>query len=177
MKKIAVCCAVALAAVMSFVTGCKSIPTNDKMYAISESVGKAAGFAIELSQVKQEVKDGIIQVLDIASATVPATNETFVAKWTPIVEAEVQKLVDAGKVTAEQGTVIKHAMYVVCEGIDLVFVRYPVAKQYQELVSASVDGFCAGFKSVVKAAFTVSPDFDQEAYTYLKMKAATYNAK
>lgn len=178
MKKFITCLAIVIMSAFAFVTvGCKSIPSSDTIYAVSESIGKTAGFAIELSKTKQEVKDGIIQVLDIISATVPGTNDTFVTKWMPIAETEIQKLIDAEKVTAEEGKVIKHAIYVACEGIDLVFVRYPIAKQYKDLVSAAVDGFVTGFKSVVKATFAVTPDFDAEAYTYLKMKSATYKDK
>lgn len=178
MKKLAKLFMIAAVSAVAFMfSGCKSVPSTDSMYAISSSIGKTAGLAVELSKASQEVKDGIVKVLDIASATVPATNETFVAKWTPIIETEVQKLIDNGKVTAEEGKVIKHAMYVACEGIDLIFIRYPVAKQYKELVSAAVDGFCTGFKSVITTTFAVSPDFDQEAYTYLKMKSAMYKAE
>ena len=169
MKKVVIIAAAAALAL----AGCKhEPPTPERMYAISEGVGTAAGLAVELSKTKQEVKDAITTVLNIATNTVPGTNETFVAKWTPLIAVEVKKLVDAGKIDAAQGELAKGALYVACEGLDLVFVRYPKAKSYENLVSAAVDGFVKGFNSVMAPTFRAPASVDQEALDYLKKKAA-----
>lgn len=175
MKKI-VCSAMAVA--MFALAGCKTPPSEATMYGASEAIGRTAGYAVELSKTKQEVKDGIIQVLDVASAVTPKTNETFVVAWTPIVEEVVAEFQKEGKVDATEAMLIKSASLVACEGIDYVFIRYPEAKKYQNLVSAAVDGFVTGFKAVVKSnGFSVDPAFDQDAYNYLKMKMAARKEK
>ena len=166
-----------LASAAIFMAGCdREPPTVERMTAISKAVGKTAAVAVELSKTKQEVRDGIAQVLDIVSKVVPAENETFAEKWAPIVNEEVDKLVEAGKLSDAQAVLVKNALYVACDGIDLIFVRYPKAKEYQELVSAAVTGFCDGFNSV--ASFAVAPDeLDADAMKYLKGKIKARSAK
>ena len=175
MKNIVIAAAGALALL---VAGCNKIPTVERMTTISKAVGKTAAVAVELSKTKQAVKDGITQVLNVVSNTVPGVNETFVAKWTPLIDAETQKLVDAGKLDAASATLVKGALYVACDGIDLIFVRYPKAKEYQELVSAAVTGFCDGFNSVMTPTFSAKPgELDTEALEYLKGKIKARQAK
>ena len=169
MKRIMIMIAAAAVAL----AGCKHTPpSQERIHAISVGVGKAAALAVELSKTKQEVKDAIAQVLATAREVVPAVDETFVSKWTPLVDAEVAKLVEAGKLDKASGELVKGALYVACEGIDLVFVRYPEAKKYQNLVSAAVDGFCDGFGNGFAATCAADGTVDKDALEYLKKKAA-----
>lgn len=162
--------AVALAACAALFMGCEpKVPTVERMTAISTAVGKAAGMAVELSKTKTEVKEAILQVLDVASAVVPGEGETFADAWRPIIDEEVGKLVEKGKISAAEGAIAKQVMYVASEGVDYIFKKYPKAKEYKELVSAAVAGFAAGFKSVV--VVDEARDFDAEAYEYLNAKA------
>lgn len=179
MKKFILSFAAAACAIALAVTGCKSVPEVDTIYSVSKSVGKVAGVVVEFSDMKQEVKTSVMNVLDIISEAVPATNETFVAAWMPFAKAEIAKLVADGRLTSNEGAVVERAVYVVCEGIDLVFVRYPVAKQHKDLVSAAVDGFVTGFKSAVKMSLKADApyDFDIEAYMHLSTKRDTYQGK
>ena len=173
MKKIitsTICAAIAVVAT-ALICGCEpTVPTVEKMTNVSTAVGKAAGYAVELSKTKTSVKEGIISVLDITSKVVPETNETFAVTWEPVINEEVEKLVDNGKISEDEASIVKQTLYVASEGIDYVFSRYPEAKTYQELVSAAVAGFNTGFRSVVKFAVGQESDYDKEAYEFLRAK-------
>lgn len=151
-------------------SGCKSLPSEDTLRATASSIGRAAGYAVELSKAKTEVKEAIITVLDVVAKAVPETNQTFIAAWKPLIDEEIGKLVTAGKLKETDAALVKSALYVACDGIDLLFTRYPKAKAYANLVSAATDGFISGFKSVVTFSASVKADYDQEAYEILRKK-------
>ena len=163
----------AVVTAVAVLTGCDKLPTPEKMTTISTAIGKTAGYACELSKTKTEVKEAIANVLDIVSKVVPGEGQTFAEAWTPVIAEELQKLVDAGKLDEAGAKVAKLALSVACDGIDYVFVKYPKAKEVKELVSAAVVGFVNGYKSVVKTDLAVGekPEIDEEAYTYLKLRA------
>ena len=114
-------------------------------------------------------------MLDIASTAVPTNGQTFVEAWTPVIDVELKKLVDAGKIDAAGAQVAKVALGVACQGIDYVFIKYPKAKEGKELVSAAVTGFVTGYKSVVTDALKAGekPEIDEDALKYMKSKMAT----
>jgi len=169
-----------LASVMAFITGCNDTPSVEKITTVATAVGKTAGLACELSKTKTEVKEAIATVLNAVQAVVPASGQTFVDAWTPIIEVEVNKLVEAKKIDAASATIVKAALTVACEGIDYVFVKYPKAKDTKELVSAAVTGFINGYKSVVTPTTKSAPgekiEVDEEAMKYLKDKIAKRTA-
>lgn len=151
-------------------TGCKNIPSEDTIRATSESIGRAAGYAVEIGKTKTEVKDAIVKVLDIASKVTPATNQTFISAWKPLIDEEVGKIVAGGKLKEEDAALVKNVLYVACDGVDLIFVKYPKAREYQNLVSAAVGGFVNGFKSVVASGDGSRAEYDKEAYETLRKK-------
>ena len=156
-----------------FMVGCdKKLPTPERMNAIATAVGKTAGYVCELSKTKTEVKEAIANVLDIASKVTPDPDQTFVDAWMPIVDEEIAKLVEAGKLDKAGAAVARVALNVACEGLDYVFTKYPKAKEVQELVSIAVSGFVDGYKSVVNFAANETIDLDKDAYDYLKAKLA-----
>lgn len=157
-----------------FIAGCKEEITVERMTTISTVIGRTAGYACELSKTKKEVKDAIAQVLDIASKVVPAEGQTFVEAWTPIIDAELNKLVEAGKIDAASAQIAKAALGIACQGIDYIFIKYPKAKNAKELVSAAVSGFVNGYKSVVTTSLAAGAkvEIDEDAYKYLKSKMA-----
>ena len=155
---------------MAFVMGCKSIPSEETIRGTAESIGRAAGYAVELGKTKTEVKEAIIKVLDVAAKVVPETNQTFIATWKPLIDDEVSKLVAAGKLKDVDAALVKNALYVACDGVDLVFTRYPKAREYKNLVSAATGGFVTGFKSVVSFASGERADYDKNAYEILRSK-------
>lgn len=159
-----------IAAVAVLVAGCKHTPSEDTIRATAESVGRAAGFAVELSRTKTEVKDAILAVLDEAVKVAPKPGQSFAEAWRPIVDEEIGKLVAAGKLKEEDAALVKKILYVACDGVDLVFVKYPKAKEYANLVSAAVNGFAKGFKSVVSLAASPKAAYDEDAYKVLKAK-------
>lgn len=164
---------VAMAAASIGIVGCDKLPTVERMTTISTVIGKTAGYACELSKTKTEVKEAIANVLDAVSKAVPVEGQTFVEAWSPLIDEELKKLVEAGKLDEASAHVAKLALSVACDGIDYVFVRYPKAKDVKELVSAAVVGFVGGYKSVVKMGFASAEklDIDEDAYTYLKLRA------
>ena len=157
-----------------FIAGCDKTPTVEKITTISIIIGRTAGYACELSKTKTEVKEAIAKVLDIASTAVPTNGQSFAEAWTPVIDGELKKLVDAGKIDAAGAQVVKVALGVACDGIDYVFIKYPKAKEGKELVSAAVTGFVAGYKSVVTDALKTGEklEIDEEALRYLKSKMA-----
>ena len=164
----------ALVAVTALFSGCDKLPTVERMTTISTVIGKTAGYACELSKTKTEVKEAIANVLDIVSKVVPDEGQTFAEAWSPLVDEELKKLVEAGKLDEAGAQVAKLALTVACDGIDYVFVKYPKAKEVKELVSAAVAGFVDGYKSVVKMSLATGekPEIDEDAYKYLKARMA-----
>ena len=169
------------AATVIFMVGCDKTPSVEKMTTISTVIGRTAGYACELSKTKTEVKEAIAKILDVASSAVPTNGQTFAEAWTPIIDAELAKLVEAGKLDATGAKVAKIALGVACDGIDYVFVKYPEAKEVKELVSAAITGFVGGYKSVVTCddcvdcvvkAGAAKPEIDEEAYRYLRSRMA-----
>lgn len=152
------------------ITGCKSLPSEEVIRGTAASIGRAAGYAVELGKTKAEVKEAIIKVLDTAAKVVPETDQTFIAAWRPLIDDEVAKLVADGKLKDDEAALVKSALYVACDGIDLVFTRYPKARDYKNLVSAATGGFVTGFKSVVSFTGGVRADYDKDAYEILRKK-------
>lgn len=165
--------------VMSF-SGCDKLPSEEKIYTLAKSVGFAAGECVDLAQTSAEDRNAILAVLDVIDDVVPQTNQTFEAAWKPLIDTTVDKLVAEGKIRdAKAGLIIKEALYVATKGLDYMFeVRWPAAKQYQNLVSAGVRGFTEGFKTVIKpsnvmaaAKFEYDEDEFNAAKTWLKANA------
>jgi hypothetical protein len=169
MKKILFTIMAAMACVF---TGCNNTPSVERMTTIATAIGKTAGVACELAKTKTEVKEGITIVLNAVQAVVPTNGQTFVEAWTPIIEIELQKLVDAGKINAAGSSIAKFALGAACEGIDYIFIKYPKACDAKELVSAAVTGFVNGYKSVIGLAHGAKDDIkvDEEAMKYIKAK-------
>lgn len=163
------------------ICGCKKDPPSVETVAqAATAVGKAAGYATQLISDKQLVSTIVTVVVNV-SAIVPATNDTCVSIWTPVVEAELKKVVDAGKLTDSQADLAKAAILLAAEGVDY-YCKYkldPTWKTYTELLNVAVKNVCSGFvtvvenKAVMTAPFGQNTDsYDKEAYKYLSAKAA-----
>lgn len=162
--------AATIAVCAMLIAGCKSLPSEEVIRGTASSIGRAAGYAVELGKTKAEVKEAIIKVLDAAAKVVPETDQTFIAAWRPLIDDEVAKLVADGKLKDDEAALVKSALYVACDGIDLVFTRYPKARAYKNLVSAATGGFVAGFKSIVNFAGGGRAGYDEDAYEILRKK-------
>ena len=85
----------------------------------------------------------------------------------------VAKLIADGKIDQGIGTISLAAFSIAVKGLDYLFdVRYPKAKQYEELVTAAVSGFTDGFLSVFKPVNDEKSaqkyKADEAAYKWLK---------
>lgn len=165
--------AIVAAAMAAFMCGCDELPSVEKMTAISTTIGKTAAYACQLASIDEHVKEEILNVLDIASKVVPEAGQTFTDAWAPVIDEELKKLVEKGKLDDSTSAIAKLALTAATEGLDYVFVKYPKAKDVKELVGAAVDGFIAGYKSIAPlGARNASSDIDEDAYKYLKAKLA-----
>ena len=177
-KKLKSLVACMLAMLMSlFIVGCNDddqLPTVEKVTTISTIVGRTAGYACELSKTKTEVKESISVVLNVVSNVVPEVGKTFTETWSPIIDTELNKLVEAKKLDASGVAVAKIALKAATEGIDYLFnVKLPKARDVKELVSAATTGFISGYRSVVTAALAAEraiPEIDEDALKYIKAK-------
>lgn len=174
MKKILIMFMSAIALVAG---GCKSLPTVDMMETTAVAVGKAAGYVANQAKIDDKSREVVIEIMIRASAVVPGVDQTFVDAWTPIASEVTAKMVEDGKIDAGQAALVNGAFNVACKGLDyLVTVRYPKAKQYENLVSAAVKGFSSGFLEVFKPANGVLAvplvDYDKEAYEFLSAAKA-----
>ena len=168
------------AAIMALFAGCKTLPSSGTVYALSEAIGMAAGKACELAMANKHFDDKTrtttLTILNVLEETIPLTNETFTAKWTPVVNELVAKFIEDGKIDAPQGELIKLAMGMVTSALDYEFdVRHPKWKAYQDIVSAAVHGFVAGYTYVIKpvnaermAVPLVEREYDVDTYEFLK---------
>lgn len=167
---------IAAVACMVTVVGCKSVPTDSQMYTTSYAVGATTGLIADMTKIDDTTRNAVIDIVNIVDTCVPATNQTFTEAWTPIAAAHIAKLVEAGKIDAGQGILIAKTFDIACNGIDYLFnVRYPQARQYQDLVEAATHGFCDGFlitfkPSNVTCATTTPVEIDQATYKYLSKK-------
>lgn len=174
MKKIL---AIALAA-MACLVGCdKEIPSAEKVAATANAIGKAAGYATQIAADKDTISN-IVVIVGKVQAVVPATNDTFVSAWTPVVEAEVAKLVEAGKLTEEKALLVKTASLLAAEGVDYLFKMNPTWKNYTDISAVAVKSLCEGYTSVLEKKTTMaapygmdSDDYDKAAYEYFIKKA------
>lgn len=165
----------AIALALGFGTvGCKSLPTSESMYTTTHAIGVATGMVANGTEIDDASRNAVCDIVNEVAKCIPDTNETFSAAWTPIAKEHTDKLIAEGKLSTTQGVLVMQAFSIAVSGIDYVFeVRYPNAKQYKELVSASVNGFTDGFLTVFKSVDVSnqrgrSVIFDIEAYEWLK---------
>lgn len=176
MKRLTTSIVLAALCVISAV-GCKSLPTDDKMYVSSYAVGASTGLIADMTKIDDTSRDKVIDIVNIVNTHVPQTNETFTEAWTPIADSYIERLVKSGEIDVGQGILISKTFDIICNGIDYVFiVRYPKARQYQELVEAATHGFSDGFLDTFKpvnALFSTGDrtiEIDKDVYKYLSTK-------
>lgn len=162
--------------------GCKSIPSASSMEKTSKAVGAAAALVANQTKMSDAQCEAVVSAMKQVRECVPAAGQSFDEAWTPIAKATVQKFVDEGKITKLEGDIVLMAFSVAVKGVDYIFdVRYPKARQYEELTRAAVGGFCDGFLAyfncggcsdcTVRSAKDADL-VDEEAYEYLKARLA-----
>lgn len=158
------------------IAGCNPTPTAEKIASVSKLAGTSAAMVVNMTKIDEQSKAVVIEIMDKVEMTIPQTNQTFTEAWTPIAKEHVGKLISDGKINDVQGQLILSGFSIACNGIDYIFdVRYPKAREYKELLEAAVHGFIGGYKSVYSTSSlksgSASPEYDKEAYDYLKSKA------
>lgn len=170
----------ASAAAMLALAGCKSIPTPEAMKATSTAVGAAAGLVANETKIDDKARNAVIEIVGKVSSVTPDKGQTFEDAWTPVAKEVVAKLIAEGKLDDGTGQLALMAFGIAVKGIDYIFdIRYPKAREYEELVAAAIKGFTEGFLSTftpangdaVRATIP-SPAPDEEALKWLREKAA-----
>lgn len=170
-------CAGVLATAIMVCPGCKSLPTADVMRATATSIGYAAGIVANETKIDDKARNTIVEVMNAVAIVVPQEGQTFDEAWTPAAKGIVAKLIAAGKIDERGGTIALTAFGVAVKGVDYIFtVRYPKAREYEELVAAAVSGFADGFLTVFKPvdgeeAKSAKIKADEAAYKWLKANA------
>ena len=157
--------------------GCKSLPTVEVMKSTAKSIGYAAGLVANETKIDDKARNTIVDIVNEVAKVVPDKGQSFEDAWTPIAKAVVAKLIAEGKIGEGVGTIALAAFGIAVKGIDYIFdVRYPKAREYEELVSAAVTGFTEGFLTVFKPvdANTSKGEnvvADEKAYEWLKAES------
>ena len=114
---------------------------------------------------------------------VPAEGQKFAEAWEPVIKAKVAEFVAAGKIDAVTGDIVTTVALMAARGVDYLFdVRFPEAKQYEELVAAGVSGALDGFLAVFKPVncsdcedcedctlrSRAKKDYDKDAYEWFQ---------
>lgn len=158
-------------AALAAFTGCK--PTAEQIKSTATAIGYAAGLVANETKIKDDARNAIVTILNEVRECVPAEGQSFADAWTPVIKEKVAALVKAGKIDAATGELVTTIAIMAAKGIDYLFdVRFPKAKQYEELVAAgvsgAVDGFLAAFKPVDSTEAKAKTECDKEAYEWFK---------
>ena len=180
MKKYLTALTAFTAAVLTLITGCKGIPTPETMKTTATAVGAAAGLVANETKIDDAARNTVVAIVEEVARVTPKPGQTFEDAWTPVAKDVVAKLVTDGKISEGQGQLALAAFGIAVKGIDYLFdIRYPKAREYEELVAAAISGFTEGFLTVFKPvdanvkgtpAKAVEPD--AEALKWLREKAA-----
>ena len=155
---------------LAVLTGCE--PTAEQINKTATAIGYAAGLVANQTKIKDDARNAIVDILNEARGCIPAEGQSFADAWAPVIKEKVAVLVEAGKIDAATGELVTSVAIMAAKGIDYLFdIRFPKAKQYEELVAAgasgAVDGFLAAFPPA-NGARAVKPECDKEAYEWFK---------
>ena len=165
---------------MAVFTGCT--PTAEQINKTAKAIGYAAGLVANKTSIKDDARNAVVSVLNEVRSCVPSKGQSFVDAWTPVIKSKVEELVKDGKIDAITGELVTSVALMAAKGVDYIFdVRFPKAKQYEELVAAGASGAIDGFLTVFKpvnhsdddcedcvARGNAKKDYDKEAYDWFK---------
>lgn len=162
----------ALLTTLVLLVGCSTIPTQQSMFSIAQSIGYSSAMIANETSIDDKSREAILNILNIVTTVVPTTNSTFNATWVPVAQMHASNMVAEGKLTTQQATLVVSGVTVIAMGVDYMFTVYPEAKEYQELTAAAIDGFASGFTTVfikkTTAPRTMYIPYDEKAYEALK---------
>ena len=173
MRALTIVSAAIAAAAVVFCAGCKELPTPETMKKTATAVGVAAGLVANETPINDKARNTIVAIMGEVARVSPKEGQSFEDAWTPVAKEVVAKLIADGKIDQGIGTISLAAFSIAVKGLDYLFdVRYPKAKQYEELVTAAVSGFTDGFLSVFKPVNDEKSaqkyKADEAAYKWLK---------
>lgn len=129
-----------------FVTGCDKVPDASTVSALSTTLGVSAAAVVKLIGVDAQTVANINEVLSAVDRVVPDKDQTFVDAWTPIVEEQIAKLKEKGKLNDKTAEIVAKALEAAMKGLDRLFEKKPTWKQYDEVVVGAINGFIIGFQ-------------------------------
>ena len=166
---------IAVAAAMTLISGCKSLPSPEVMKATATSIGVAAGMVANETPIDDKARNTVVAIMEEVAKVTPKQGQSFEEAWTPVAKEIVAKLIAEGKIDDGIGNISLAAFSIAVKGLDYIFtVRYPKAKEYEELVNAAVSGFTEGFLTIFKPVDAEkvkgadAPKPDAEALKWLK---------
>jgi hypothetical protein len=148
-------------------TGCTTTDTGTFNPVLAENVAKIAGsstaivlLAIPKISSNPKIKSAIYEVTTAIESVVPAQDQTYTQAITPVVNATVDKLIAQGKITAEEGSLIKEACVVMASGVDLALAKYPKAKEISANTTLIVKSFMKSFNTVFSGGVLIQNSKD-----------------
>ena len=158
--------------ILAMMAGCT--PSAEQINQTATAIGYAAGLVANQTKIKDEARNAVVSVLNDVRGCVPAAGQSFVDAWTPVIKAKVAEFIAAGKIDAATGELVSSVAIMAAKGVDYLFdIRFPKAKEYEELVAAgaagAIDGFLAAFKPVNdESAARAAKEYDKEAYKWFE---------
>ena len=154
---------------LAMMVGCT--PSAEEINKTATAIGYAAGLIANQTDIKDDARNAIVDVLNEVRVCIPLEGQTFAEAWKPVINAKVAEMVKAGKIDSATGDIVKAVAGIAAQGVDYLFdVRYPDAKKYEELVAAGVagaiDGFLTVFKPVNEDGSRAVVEYDKEAYEW-----------
>lgn len=165
-------------AALALLTGCKSVPTPEQMKSTSTAIGVAAGLVANETKIDDNTRNAVVAVMEEVARATPAQGQSFEDAWTPVAKDVIAKLVADGKIDEGQGQLALAAFSIAVKGVDYIFdIRFPKAREYEELVAAASAGFIEGFLTVFKPVdpakkSVAAPQPDEAALKWLREQTA-----
>lgn len=166
---------IALLSLITAISGCKTIPSQESVTLISKGIGAAAAVACNLNEVDQSTFVAITQIVSTVRMTIPSEDSTYALVWDPIIQKELNKIYDDGKLTDDQFHTCNKITKMITVGIDYLYSKHEVWKTYNDLSICVIDGFCEGFVSVFNKVINDKKNsvrqplvFDYQAYKYFR---------
>lgn len=123
--------------------------TTIRRYAYS--AGVATGAVASLTHVDENVVNTTLSILEKVDESIVTIDQTYSEVWMPEIEIAISEAISEGKLTNEQGVLVKTASLLVVEGIDYMFSLRPEWKSATLLAKYAIDSFTTGVKTAFVA--------------------------
>lgn len=146
-KKIIISCLCALVlSISGLFVGCRLLkPTVNDIPNIAKVIGIATSQVVDVSTLTEDQLDSINSVIVKISEITPDPTKTCEEVWTPIINTEVTRLVEEGKIKVEVQNLVTTVLTYVAKGMDYVYIKYPEIKTYRDLSIKTINAFIEGF--------------------------------